>query len=243
MIYSAPPILSLIFGLTVFLTLVLFIWALRSSQDPATVRKAKPVTIGLIAWLILQGVLSGMNIYNTDATTFPPRILLIGVLPPVITILFLFATQSGRQFIDSLPLLNLTWLHIVRVPVEIVLFWLFLDNAIPKLMTFEGRNFDIIAGLTAPLIAYYGFIKKKLSKISIMLWNFLCIALLMNIVVNAFLSLPSPLQQFAFDQPNIAVLNFPVCWLPVFIVPVVLFGHLAAIRQLSKAKGNSGLLN
>ena len=58
--------------------------------------------------------------------------------------------------------------------------------------------------------------------------------LLANIVINAILSSPFPLQQFAFDQPNIAILYFPFSWLPTFVVPVVLFCHLASIRQLLK---------
>jgi len=36
----------------------------------------------------------------------------------------------------------------------------------------------------------------------------------------------------AFDQPNIAVLYFPFSWLPTYVVPVVLFCHLAALRKL-----------
>ena len=62
----------------------------------------------------------------------------------------------------------------------------------------------------------------------------MCLGLLANIVVNALLSTPTPIQKFAFDQPNIAILNFPFSWLPTFIVPIVLFGHLASIRQLFK---------
>ena len=66
--------------------------------------------------------------------------------------------------------------------------------------------------------------------------NFICLVLLLNIVINALFSAPSPLQKFAFDQPNIAILNFPFSWLPTFIVPIVLFGHLTSIRQLTKIK-------
>lgn len=150
--------------------------------------------------------------------------------------MLLFVTKKGRKFIDSLPLKNLTWLNTVRVPVEIVLYWLFINNAIPKLMTFEGHNFDIIAGLTAPIIAYYGVSKKTISKPIILFWNFICLGLLINIVVTAFFSAPSPLQKFAFEQPNIAILNFPFNWLPTFIVPIVLLGHLVSIRQLLKSK-------
>lgn len=162
--------------------------------------------------------------------------MLLGILPMILTIIFLFATLKGRQFMDSLPIKNLTYLNIVRIPVEIVLFWLFLYKAIPELMTFEGRNFDILAGLTAPFIAYFGLTKHKISRKAILIWNFLCLGLLINIVVNALFSAPSPIQKFAFEQPNIAILNFPFSWLPTFIVPVVLFGHLTSMRQLLKQK-------
>ena len=60
------------------------------------------------------------------------------------------------------------------------------------------------------------------------------LATFINIVVNAILSAPFTFQQFAFDQPNVAVLYFPFVWLPCFIVPVVLFSHLVLIRQLLK---------
>jgi len=89
--------------------------------------------------------------------------MLFGILPTILTILFLFARQKGREFIDSLPLKNLTYLNVVRIPVEIVLFWLFLNQAVPELMTFEGRNFDIIAGITAPIVAYFGLTKSKIE--------------------------------------------------------------------------------
>ena len=105
-------------------------------------------------------------------------------------------------------------------------------------MTFEGRNFDIVAGITAPLIAYFGLTKAKLNRQAILIWNFVCLGLLVNIVANALLSAPSPIQKFAFDQPNIAILNFPFIWLPTFIVPVVLFGHLTSIKQLIQHKIN-----
>jgi hypothetical protein len=78
--------------------------------------------------------------------------------------------------------------------------------------------------------------KLKIDRNGILIWNFICLGLLINIVVNALFSAPSPIQKFAFEQPNIAILNFPFSWLPTFIVPIVLFGHLTSIRQLMKYK-------
>jgi hypothetical protein len=236
MLDNLPGYITLTFALTTVATLILFIWTIRNSADAATRKKSTLILIGLTIWLIIQAVLPLNDFYNSDTNSFPPKIARFGILPTLFTIILLFATSKGRQFIDSLPLKQLTYLHIVRIPVEIVLFWLFLSKAIPELMTFEGRNFDILAGITAPLIAYFGITKNKLSRDAILIWNFICLGLLINIVVNALLSTPSPIQKFAFDQPNIAILYFPFSWLPAFIVPIVLFSHLAAIRQLLKQR-------
>lgn len=233
MIENLPTYISFIFGLTTVATLLLFYWTVKNSTSKTTQKKANTILVGLIIWLIIQAVLTCRNIYNSDSSS-TPKILLLGVLPTVLAIIILFSTTSGQQFIDSLPLINITYLNIVRIPVELVLFGLFLNKAVPQLMTFEGRNFDIIAGITAPFIAYFGWRKRKLSRKIVLVWNIICLGLLLNIVVNALLSAPSPLQKFAFDQPNIAILNFPFSWLPVFIVPIILFGHLTSIRRLIK---------
>jgi len=236
MIEKLPTYISIIFGLTTLATLLLFIWTIRHSNSETTRKKAIPICIGLIIWLVIQAVLTLKNYYNTDTNYLPPKIMLFGIFPTILTIISLFATQKGLEFIDSLTLKNLTYLNVVRIPVEIVLFWLFLNKTIPELMTFEGRNFDIIAGITAPFIAYFGLTKNKINRQIILIWNFICLGLLINIVLNGLFSAPSPIQKFAFEQPNIAILNFPFSWLPTFIVPIVLFGHLTSIRQLLKHK-------
>ncbi|MDV4042963.1 hypothetical protein CMT37_09000 [Elizabethkingia anophelis] len=234
MLENLPLYITFIFGLTTVLTLMLFFWTIKNSNLSTVRQHSIKILISLILWMIIQAVLTLQNVYSANIDFFPPTILLFGILPTIFTITVLFATKRGRQFIDSLPILNLTYLNIVRVPVEFILFWLFLNKATPKLMTFEGRNFDILAGISAPIIAYFGLTKRKISRKVILLWNFICLILLVNIVVDAFLSAPSPVQKFAFDQPNIAVLHFPFSWLPTFIVPMILFGHLTSIRQLLK---------
>ena len=233
MIEQLPLYISITFSLTTLATLILFYYAIRKSEAVAS--RANSILFIMILWLVIQTVLTLNDFYNTDTQLLPPKFVLL-IIPPLLLILFLFLTKRGLRFIDVLPLVPLTWLHIVRIPVEIVLYWLSIHQAVPELMTFTGRNFDILAGLTAPLIAYLGLQKQQMSRRTILIWNFIALALLINIVVNAALSAPFRFQQFAFDQPNIAVLNFPFTWLPGFIVPVVLFAHLVSIRQLLKFK-------
>ena len=234
MIENLPIYIGVIFGLTVLLTLLLFIRAIRQSTAEQTRKKAIPVLFALVIWLSLQAILTLKNVYNAETDLFPPKIMQFGIFPAILTIIILFLLPAGRKFIDSLPLKNLTWLNIVRIPVELVLYWLFLHKTIPELMTFTGRNFDILAGITAPFIAYLGFAKGTMKRQVILIWNFICLGLLLNIVLSALFSAPSPIQKFAFDQPNIAILYFPFSWLPTFVVPVILLGHLVSIRQLLK---------
>lgn len=186
----------------------------------------------VVTWMVIQFLLGRTNFYDNQ-TTAPPRFFLL-IFPPFFLMILCFLTVSGRKFIDTLDIKRLTLLHTIRIPVEIALYYLFTYKAIPQIMTFEGSNFDIIAGLTAPIVFYVGFMKHKIPNKLLILWNFLCLGLLMNIIVIAILSAKTPFQQFAFDQPNIAVGHFPYNWLPSIIVPLILFAHLASLRQLLK---------
>ncbi|HCS20530.1 MAG TPA: hypothetical protein DIW47_08215 [Bacteroidetes bacterium] len=217
---ETPFWLELLFGLTTLFSLILM---LRSTL------KTKPVLLIILLWLAITGIaaLSGF----TQATSLPPRMLFLALIA-FAGIVLLFATKKGRTFIDGLDPAKLTLVHTVRIPVEIVLFLLFTFGTIPELMTFEGRNFDILSGLSAPLIYYFGYRKKSIGPKLLIIWNFICIGLLVNIVTHAILAAPFPFQQLAFDQPNRAVLYFPFVWLPVFIVPLVLFAHLVCLRNL-----------
>lgn len=222
---NLPYYIYLVFGLTLLLAIFLFYKATNYSKIFLTI---------ISVWITAQAIFSLSGFYKI-VNTIPPRFALL-LLPPLVMTIVLFNTKKGKQFIDNLKLNTLTLFHIIRVPVELVLFWLFVSKTVPELMTFEGRNFDILSGISAPIIFYYGFVKKTLNKNILLLWNFICLALLLNIVYNALLSLPSAFQQFGFDQPNIAILQFPFVLLPSVLVPLVLLSHLASIRQLLNNK-------
>jgi hypothetical protein len=230
MLNNLPSYISILFILTSMIVAGILFVAIKNALTDNTKKKAPVILFGMLIWLALQ-TLVAINGFYKDINIKPQKMLLIG-LPPIVTILILFLSSSGRKFIDSLPKQTLTWLHTSRIAVEIGLYFLFAHGAIPQLMTFEGRNPDIIAGITAPLIAWLGYKKQSLNKKIILAWNIICLLLVLNITINAVLSLSTPFQRFAFEQPNIAVLYFPFNWLPAFIVPVVIFSHLATIRQL-----------
>src|SRR6185503_18973565 len=165
----------------------------------------------------------------------PPRVIAFAVLPAVVLIATYFLLWRNN-FIDRVSLQTLTWLHVVRIPVELVLLWLFQAGLVPQEMTFEGRNFDILSGLTAPVVALIAFRGGRANRPLLVVWNLFALGLLFNIVAVAILSFPSPFQRFGFEQPNVGVAYFPFIWLPAIIVPAVLFAHLAALWQLARGR-------
>ncbi|WP_338814862.1 hypothetical protein V9L05_06600 [Bernardetia sp. Wsw4-3y2] len=216
--------ISIFTSLGLILTTLISVWVFFKASNH------KKTLYGIIIWMLIVGVL-GINGFYQKLGTFPPRFTLL-LAPAILFILILFTNKKGKKFIDSLSLKYLIIVHSVRIPVEITLYHIFLGGLIPDLMTFEGYNYDIISGITAPIVYYFVFVKKIIGQKGLLLWNIVCLGLLINILVIAVLSAQTPFQQLAFDQPNIGVTYFPFVWLPTVIVPIVLFSHLASIRQL-----------
>lgn len=232
MIDNLPTYISLLFSFCTLATLFLFVRVIRAS-DTLKIRKiAGKITLILVFWLCLQVILSLVGIYSMDTRSIPPKILLYGILPTIVIITMTFVSQKGREFMDSLSLEMLLYIHLIRIPVELVLYLLSLYELVPRLITFSGSNFDILAGLTVPLMVYLNTSKRKYLRALNFIWNIISLGLLLNVVILAFLSAPSPLQRISFEQPNIAMLHFPFSWLPTFIVPIILFIHLLSIRRL-----------
>ena len=192
--------------------------------------KSWKLLVVIISWMVLTAILSLTGFYS-DFEAFPPRFLFL-LTPGVLAVIILTSTAKGRKFFRSWDVKWLTFLHVVRIPVEIVLFAVYTTGLIPEIMTFSGYNYDIISGISAPIIYYLVFVKKSLGYKALFIWNMVCLALLVNIVAIAVLSAPTPFQQLALDQPNVGVTYFPLVWLPAVVVPVVLLAHLVSVLKL-----------
>ena len=221
--------LAVMFIASTILVVILMIRVMQQNRIPNAW-----FVVCITAWLLLQGAVSYAGFYENFS--LPPRLFLTGVGPALLVIVFLLMMRNTRMLIHQLSPGDLAWIHVVRIPVEAGLFMLYAHKVIPEYMTFEGRNFDIIAGITAPMVAI-AYKKQWIGNKALLIWNFICLGLLLNIVIHAIICAPFPvIQQMAFDQPNLAVFSFPYAYLPTVIVPIVLFSHLAAIMILLKKK-------
>ena len=234
MIENVPTYVSIIFIATTFITAAIFLRGLQ--RNPNFPPAGKFLLFAIPFWMMFQAVLAYGGFF-LDTTSLPPRIFLFGVLPALILIIVYFVFFRVG-IVEQLPLKMLTIIHTIRVPVELVLSWLFAAGMVPEIMTFHGNNFDILSGLSAPIITYFAFRNGRVNTTLLAIWNVVCLALLLNIVITAILCIPSPIQKLAFDQPNVAILYFPYIWLPTVVVPIILFSHLSSLWKLFRGKVN-----
>ncbi len=188
-------------------------------------------TIGVIAlWVILISALA-LNGFFADFSILPPRMFIVLFLP--LTIILWLTFQPGfKPILEHTPGSWLIYIQSFRVIVELLLWLMLVQGITPVQMTFEGRNFDILAGLTAPLFAYLVYTKGTWSKRVLVYWNIAGLFLLGNIVSIAILSFPTPFRQFANDPPNTAVADFPFIWLPGILVVIAYSMHIFSLRKL-----------
>ena len=96
-----------------------------------------------LLWNIVIGFLSNSGFFK-DTESIPPRMLL-AIAP---AILFVFLSYRKRQETIIKRSIHFA-LHSLRLPIELMLHLMFLQNLFPRLMTYEGLNFDIVIGISA----------------------------------------------------------------------------------------------
>ena len=190
----------------------------------------------LIGWIFFVCVLT-FNGYFTNLSGVPRLPMFVGI--PAGSILLLFLWPRTRTILMKMPITTLHYIHIVRVPVEMVLWWLAVSRAIPMDMTFEGSNLDILSGISAPFAAVFMVGSRSKSKLGAIIWNLIAMALLINIVSIAISYLPYFYTPTGGKVGNLGVFYFPYVLLPTFIVPAVLFSHLVSLYQLIFKKDQS----
>jgi len=214
---------------SIFLLTVLGVGAaiVRASERPAY------TVLGLSAWLGFASLLATSGwLGGFDAR--PPHFFLF-MLPTFAATLALAFSRGGARAADRIGFAALTAFQVFRVPVEWVLFALHRDGRVPVQMSFEGWNFDVLTGLSAPLVAWL-VARGRIGRRGLLAWNCAGLALLANIVGIAVLSTPTPLRTFWNEPANTFVAGWPWIWLPGFLVPAALLGHLVALRKLVRVR-------
>jgi hypothetical protein len=189
---------------------------------------AAAVAAGLCAWLVATATLAQSGVLG-DGTARPPRWPLLPLIA-LGTFVILARTRTFRRLLAEVPSWQPVTLQAFRIGVELAFWQLHREGLAPAQVTFEGRNFDGIVGLTAPVVAggiAVGWFGPRL----VVAWNLFGLALLVNAIGTVATSAPGPIHLDWPGEPFTAIAAWPVIWIPAFLAPTGIFLHVVSIRQ------------
>ena len=208
-------------------------YARKIGENEAEARAARSAKVALVAgvviaaWLAISAVLASNGVLLHRGWGPPPLARLVLVLS-VVTAVLAFS-RTGGALVAALPLAAIVGFQAFRIPVEIVLAALHHEGLVPIQMTYEGLNYDILSGISAIVVAVLAA-RGTLPRWGLVTWNVLAMGLLLTIIAIANLSTPGPFQIFHDGPPSTVLVTAPFVWLPGFLVPAALFGHLLVFR-------------
>ena len=201
----------------------------RLNEDDGTRRHAVLITVVVSAvWMTAAWRAGESGVLRMwDATPPPFALLVVGILGLTVT---LACTKYGRRLALGLPLWALVGIQGFRLPLELAMHAMYERGVMPEQMSYSGRNFDIITGITALVVAWLVF-SGRVGRRVVLTWNILGLLLVLNVVTVGILSTPR-FRLFGDDRLNVFVTYPPFVWLPAVMVLAALAGHLIVFRAL-----------
>ena len=205
----------------------------RLGQGPdARRRRAMRVGAAVLAWLAITALVASTGVLRRFDLTPPPflaivlAIVIIGVAVPF--------SRLGTLLSSGLPIWFLVGSQVFRLPLELLMHRAYIEGIMPVQMSYSGRNYDIVSGITAGVLGLW-LIRWPLPRWVVASWNVLGFVLLVNIVTVAIVSTPM-FGWFGADRLNTFVTYFPFVWLPAVLVTAALMGHVLVWRWLSSGR-------
>jgi hypothetical protein len=206
--------------------------------EPPATRRCHVLVAGVavLAWLLITLLVAAAGIFRRFDLVPPPfAVLPLAILALGIGIAF---SPLGTRLVRGLPLWALVGSQVFRFPLELVMHQAYVEGVMPVQMSYSGRNYDIVTGITAGLLAWW-LARGHRSRSLVMAWNVLGVAMLVNIVTIAIVSTPI-FRWFGHDRLNTFVAEPPYVWLPAILVTAALLGHLLVWRKLAAGAWSVG---
>lgn len=183
---------------------------------------------GTALWLAVTAGAAASGALNFDGT--PPTMVLL--MASILAIaLGIGLSRVGGRLAAGVPLAALVGVQAFRFPLELVMHRAYEEGLMPVQMSYSGRNFDIVTGVTAIVVAGL-LLAGRMPAWGVRLWNWMGLALLVNVVVIANLSTPTPFRVFMNEPANVWISRAPFVWLPAVMVLTAFIGHIVIFRRL-----------
>jgi hypothetical protein len=219
-------------GITVLAVVVAALTILLISR--AGRRAAVGAAVVIAVLMVAEYGLAASGILREWSRRPPP--IMPAVIMPVLLALVTPLTRLGARIAASTPFAAIIAIQAFRFPLELVMHRAATSGLMPVQMSYSGRNFDVLTGILAIVVAWIAARAARPRGI-VIAWNLLGTLLLANIVTVAIASMPM-FAAFGADRLNTWVADPPYVFLPTVLVPAAVFGHMLVWRKLAMRSGS-----
>jgi len=230
--------LTLSYFLLSLAMILLTLYTIRMVQQKRGIKSTKAVQKALFIFFIWFNYLWMLSISGfLTELQLPPRIPLF-LFFPFALFTFIFCRRAAKsQWINELPLTWLTYPQSFRIAVEFLLLFTFMKGIIPKEATFEGFNFDILMGISAPIMAFFVFSKPNVNLKLALSWNILGILMILFVAIIIATSFYNPsIWGQTKTMVSTQFLRFPYLLVAGFLAPFGIFMHALSIAKIAQLK-------
>lgn len=195
--------------------------------------RSRLIALSLLGfWLALTGAVAAAGLLAPAPDKPPPNMAL--ALTGAFTLCGLALTAPGKRMIARIGGHWVVGMQAFRIPVEVCL-WLGAETGVsPVLMSWHGRNFDVISGVLGLVLGLW-MARRAVPRPVLVAFHLLGLALVFNVAGHAIAATPGPLQQIhGAENVPMFVTTFPYVWLPALLVPLAIAGHILGLRQLAQ---------
>ena len=199
----------------------------RLGESDANRHRALAMTgVVAAAWMSATWLAAASGVLRQWDATPPPVAILVAGIVAIAAVIAL--SGYGRRLATGVPIALLIAVQGFRLPLELAMHEMYERGVMPVQMSYSGRNFDIITGATAFVVSWLVGSGRG-GRGLVIAWNLMGLALLVNVVTIAVLSMPL-FRYFGDDRLNVWVTYSPFVWLPAVMVLAALAGHLLIFR-------------
>jgi hypothetical protein len=218
--------------ITIFFLITIGYKAINETSKDCT--KDKTILIlGLLIWQTYIYLVASTGILKSYE--FPPLFAIAYIIPSFIfTGVFLYQNRS-QLWIKSIPEHWIIYFQSFRILVEFLFVFSLAEGIFNYQVTIEGYNYDMIFALTAPIIAFLVYGKKILSTKTILIWNYLGLAVLASVIIIFMTSIYKP-EIYGSELPLLPLqsMTYPYVLIVGFLMPTAVFLHFLSIIQIKK---------
>lgn len=225
-------------GLSVLMSLIIIFGYRNALIKDANQTKKQNKKLGilifsLVSWFGYLFILSSQEILFD--LSFPPKIPILIFIPIIIATIIFYFKNKNKTILQHIPKSYPVYYQTFRIFVEIILLFTFYKNIIPKAATFEGLNFDIIMGISAPFMGYFVFQKQIKYPFLAKAWNILGILMVLFVFFIIATGFYQP-QLWNSETPTVSMefIQLPYLLIAGFLAPSAIFMHILSLMQLRK---------